>query len=276
MTTKEYDFSAFFAGVAPPTDASRRRSAAYMEHYAALPDLDTFYIIYDVRPPIHIKWHCNVDRVMGYTNIRYEDIVFNVHPEWQAIFLEITTAAYQVAAMHYKDFSEADFSYHLNLPIRHQDGHFVWLRHYTVPLELDKRGEMAAHFSLYRFVEEYSGYLQMRPMVKSGKRRRYDLENKILGLARTNFAGLFLNDLRDAEKSLLVDYCQMIKQQKRNAKNLPTAQEIAAFSGRPLSTIRTYNHRIMDTVKPQFPLKDFSSVAELAYLLEWTFDTQNA
>lgn len=271
MITKNYDFSTFFKDVSVPTDASRQRSISYREHYGSRPDVDTFYLIYDLRPPIRIKWACNTDQVLGKNNITYEDIAFGVHPEWRPVFLNITSAAYQVAAKYPEVFAREKLSYHINLPIRHNDGHHIWFRHYTVPIEFDEHGGMAAHFSLYRYVEKYRGYLQMRPLIMEGRKRRIDLENEILTIAEANFSEAFLYPLRDAEKSMLSSYRELIKREHRTEKNLPTAQEIAAFTGRPLATIRTYNHRILDAVRPVFPLIDYETVAELAYLMEWTF-----
>lgn len=271
MITRNYDFSTFFTDVSVPTDASRERSVSYMEHYGSRPDIDTFYLIYDVRPPIRIKWSCNTDQVLGKSNIAYEEIVFNLHPEWQPVFLNITAAAYQVVAKYPKVFASEKISYHLNLPVRHHEGHYIWLRHYTVPIEFDEQGGLAAHFSLYRYIEKYHGYLQMRPLVMEGKKRRIDLENELLIIAEASFSAEFLYTLRGAEKSMLSSYRELIRKERRTEKNLPTAQEVADFTGRPLTTIRTYNHRILDAVRPVFPLKDYETVAELAYLLEWTF-----
>ncbi|MEL6141106.1 MAG: hypothetical protein AAFU67_05770, partial [Bacteroidota bacterium] len=164
MKTRNYDFSRFFAQVKSPTPDSRKKTEEYIRHYESRPDRDTFYVIFDLRPPIHLKWTCNLRQVLGYQQFTAQQLLDEIHPEWKEIYYEFTHAAYSWVSSVPKEVLP-NMSYHFNLPIKHADGHYIWLRHYSEPLEYDVNGKLVSHFSLYRYIEDYQGYLQMRPMV---------------------------------------------------------------------------------------------------------------
>ncbi|MEL6355788.1 MAG: hypothetical protein AAFQ37_02535, partial [Bacteroidota bacterium] len=128
------------------------------------------------------------------------------------------------------------------------------------------------HFSLYRYIEDYQGYLQMRPMVMVEDKRHPEFEKEIISRVENIFSSRYEKVLlRPTEQELLMDYRKTIAEKKLGPKNLPTNHEIAQKTGRPYATVKTYNHRILEKMKPAYPLKGYRTVAELAYLMEWAF-----
>lgn len=272
MNLKQYDFSTIFKDSKVPTACSRKKAASLQAYYDTIPDRASFYVLYDVRSPFRIKWTKNLDQILGYNKLNFQEMIRCIHPEWQFIVLEIYAAVYRTFAQKSIDFDLDRCYYHLNIPLRHAKGHYVWLNHYSVPGELDEAGRMVTHFSAYRYLEDYSNYLRIRPIIFEENRRGYGLENMIIRAVENKVYQQCFSGLRQAELGLLRDFRKIIANSQRcDSKQLPTNQQVADYTGKPLATIKTYNHRILESTRRTFPLKNYSSVAELAFILERLF-----
>lgn len=155
-----------FGKARQPTEASLASAAAYKKQLCENVQVDSFHLELKIGPPTQIPWSCNTQPLLGRRRINYTEFIKRIHPDYQDMFYHFGVAAYRLS-IKYKDLLQANkVSYNIMVPLRHEDGHYLWFNQVSVPSGFDEQGHITHHINSYRLVCEFQDALLLsRPLV---------------------------------------------------------------------------------------------------------------
>jgi hypothetical protein len=261
-------FERLFSNLGPPTPESRQHATALMRQLEANPDRDSFYLKLDIRQPPTIPWVCNLERVLGYRTLSYETYFPLIHDHYRGIYLEFGVAAYQLAKKFMASLPTENSAYSILVPLRHRLGSYIWIRQVSEPLEFDANGHMVSQLNTYRYVGEFTGPISNRPMVEFGATPRPDIGRQVSDIALRRTLESFLFELTEMHVNTALAYLHLYDP-ATNPR--PTSEAVGQLLQRRVSTVHSYNKRILEEVRYVFPLSDFPTMVEFTKFLYLTF-----
>ncbi|NBC09018.1 MAG: hypothetical protein GVY26_17645, partial [Bacteroidetes bacterium] len=145
-------FEKLFGKARKATPASMKSAEEYKKWLEENPQLDSFYLELKIGPPTQIPWSCNTEAFLGCRKLSYEGYIKRIHPDYHDLYFHFGVAAYRLS-IKYKDLLQKQkVSYNLMVPLRHEDGHYLWFNQVAVPSGFDKEGHITHHINSYRLM----------------------------------------------------------------------------------------------------------------------------
>lgn len=258
------------------TQGSMRNAEAYKKQLEENRQVDSFHLELKVGPPTQIPWCCNTKSLLGCRTLTYEEFFKRIHPDYHDLYFHFGVAAYRLS-IKYKDLlQEHKVSYNIIVPLRHEDGRYLWFNQVSVPSGFDEEGYITHHINSYRLVCEFQESLLLsRPLVIFKAEVGSDVQSELQQLsAKSTLDLLFAQHteeyppLNEKHRRILLAWCKVY------AKHGPEHthhQSVAEELGIKPASLKKYVQPVLAAAREVFPLHPMKEMNDLGRLMVGLF-----
>ncbi len=254
--------------VGEPTEASLESLRLMQLDCESRKDPNSFYLTFNISDPPIINWSHNADRLLGVSNLDYEEYYTRIHPTWFPLHVGFGTAAYLIGRRLFGKDSEDWANYTINVPFRHGDGTYHWYNQVSVPATFDSERRMVSHLNQYHRLCPFDRLVPSRPKMNyKAEWEIMDLGEEFAragnGAIKASLAPL----LTPANLRIVHTYRKLSSIRKGGGWGPPAKKEVREALGLSSTAINKANVRIIQALKGEFPGSVTSDVASFATFL---------
>ncbi|MEQ8706294.1 MAG: hypothetical protein RIC19_20340 [Phaeodactylibacter sp.] len=265
-----------FGQARQPTKASLASAAAYKKQLCENIQVDSFHLELKMGPPTQIPWSCNTGALLGCKNVTYEEYIKRVHPDYHDLYFHFGVAAYRLS-IKYKDLlQEQKVSYNIMVPLRHEEGHYLWFNQVSVPSGFDEQRHITHHINSYRLVCEFQdAMLLSRPLVIFEAEVGSKVQSELQQLSAESILDLIFAQhleehppLTQNHRRILLAWCKVYAEEgPEHTHHKSVAKELDI---KPAS-LKKYVQPVLAAAREVFPLHPMKEMNDLGRLMVGLF-----
>lgn len=258
------------------TLASMDRSEAYKKRLEENMQVDSFHLELKVGPPTQIPWCCNTKAMLGCRTLTYEGFFKRIHPDYHDLYFHFGVAAYRLS-IKYKDLlQEHKVSYNIIVPLRHEDGRYLWFNQVSVPSGFDEEGHITHHINSYRLICAFQESLLLsRPLVIFEAEVESDVQSELQQLSAKSTLDLLFAQrteehppLNEKHRRILLAWCKVYAERGPEHTN---HQSVAKKLGIKPASLKKYVQPVLAAAREVFPLHPMKEMNDLGRLMVGLF-----
>jgi len=227
-------------------------------------------------PPTQVPWSCNTKPLLGCRHITYQEFIRRLHPDYQDLFFHFGVAAYRLS-IKYKDLlQEQKVSYNIMVPLRHEDGRYLWFNQVSVPSGFDQKGYITHHINSYRLVCAFQESLLLsRPLVIFKSEIGNQIQSELQQLSAESTLDLMFAQhleehppLSENHRRILLAWCKVYAEKgPEHTHHKSVAEEL----GIKPASLKKYVQPVLAAAREVFPLHPMKEMNDLGRLMVGLF-----
>ena len=270
-------FEKLFGKARQATAASMKNADTYKRQLEENCQVDSCHLEVKLGPPTQIPWSCNTKPLLGCRHITYPEFIRRLHPDYQDLFFHFGVAAYRLS-IKYKDLlQEQKVSYNIMVPLRHEDGRYLWFNQVSVPSGFDQEGYITHHINSYRLMYTFQeeNPMSQPPLVTFKAKIDDKVQSELQQLSAEAILDLMFSQhleehppLSENHRRVLLAWCKVYAEQgAEHTHHKSVAKEL----GIKPASLKKYVQPVLAAAREVFPLHPMREMNDLGRLMVGLF-----